>query len=49
VLIGPNGARTEQSYTPSQTIKGPVAVYVKLIDSYYADNLDIEAPTALLY
>jgi hypothetical protein len=49
VLIGPNGTRSEQPYKPSQTIKGPVAVYVKLIDSEYGDNLDIETPTALLY
>jgi hypothetical protein len=49
VLIAPNGARSEQSYRPSQTIKGPVAVYVKIVDSYYADNLDIETPAALLY
>jgi hypothetical protein len=49
VLVGPNGTRSEQSYRPSQTIKGPVAVYVKIIDSYYDDNLDIVMPTALLY
>ncbi|MCC8966738.1 hypothetical protein H8A95_31550 [Bradyrhizobium sp. Pear76] len=49
VLIGPNGNRSEQSYRPSLTIKGPAAVYVKIIDSDYGDNLDIETPAALLY
>jgi hypothetical protein len=52
VLVGANGARTAFMYgngKVAQSIKGPVSVSVVLIDSYYADNRDVDTPTALLY
>jgi hypothetical protein len=49
VLVDTNGVRNEQPYKPSLTIKGPASVYVKIIDVYYPDNVDIDTPTAVLF
>lgn len=49
VLRGADGIAREQPYGAPKTIKGPVSVSVKLVDSQYDDNRDVEMPTALLY
>jgi hypothetical protein len=51
-LTGENGVSRTFMYgdgKSAQTIKGPVTVSVLLIDSYYADNREVQTPTALLY